>query len=168
MTGHLVLSTLHANDAATTLPRLLDMKIEPFLIASTVNVIIAQRLVRKICEKCRVSYELSEEEKNIIASDPRLMEAFAARGRKNLDRITLYRGTGCKSCGNTGYFGRVGIFEVLEMNEEIKKLVIKRARSGEILEAARRNGMTTMLEDGVDKMFRAITTLEEVLRVTKT
>lgn len=168
MTGHLVLSTLHANDAATTLPRLMDMKIEPFLIASTVNVVIAQRLVRKICEKCRVSYNLSEEEKKIISDDSKLRAVFNSLGYKNLDKVILYKGLGCKECGNTGYFGRVGIFEVLEMDEEIKKLVIKRARSDEIMAAARENGMTTMFEDGVDKMFRAITTLQEVLRVTKT
>jgi len=167
MTGHLVLSTLHANDAATTLPRLLDMKVEPFLIASTVNVVIAQRLVRKICEKCRVSYSLSEEEKKIISEDFNLKNIFSSLGYKNLDKVVLYKGDGCKACGNTGYFGRVGIFEVLEMNENIKKLIIDRARSDEIMEMAKINGMTTMFEDGINKVFQAITTLQEVLRVTK-
>ncbi len=168
MTGHLVLSTLHANDAATTLPRLMDMKIEPFLIASTVNVVIAQRLVRKICEKCRVSYNLSAEEKRLISEDTKLKAVFGSLGYKNLDKVLLYKGDGCKACGDTGYFGRIGIFEVLEMDENIKKLVIERARSDEIMAAAKKNGMTTMFEDGVGKIFQAITTLEEVLRVTKT
>lgn len=167
MTGHLVLSTLHANDAATTLPRLIEMKIEPFLIASTVNIVVAQRLVRKICEKCRVSYNLSEEEKKVISEDKNLKAVFESLGYANIDKVILYKGVGCEACGNTGYSGRVGIFEVLEMEENIKKLVIKRARSNEIMEAARKNGMTTMFEDGVNKMFQAVTTLQEVLRVTK-
>ncbi len=167
MTGHLVLSTLHANDAATTLPRLMEMKIEPFLIASTVNVVIAQRLVRKICEKCRVSYSLNEEEKRVILEDKSLKTIFVSLGYGDIDKVILYKGVGCEACGNTGYSGRVGIFEVLEMEENIKKLVIKRAQSNEIMEAARKNGMTTMFEDGVNKMFQAVTTLQEVLRVTK-
>ncbi len=166
MTGHLVLSTLHTNDAATTLPRLLDMGIEPFLVASTVNVSIAQRLVRKICEKCRVSYKLAEKEKRIIEREPSIKEFFSSKGDESLDKLRLYKGSGCKVCAGTGYSGRIGIFEVLEMTDNIKDLIIKRASSNEIMKVACQNGMTTMLEDGIKKALTGITTIEEVVRVT--
>lgn len=175
MTGHLVLSTLHANDAATTLPRLLDMKVEPFLVASTVNVIIAQRLVRKVCDRCRVSSTPAAESLSLIEREPELKRAFRARGYTRLSRLTFYRGAGCDLCSQTGYQGRVGIFEVLEMTDAIKALVVARASSNEIVKAARQGGspragsrgMITMLEDGLDKVLVGQTTLEEVLRVTK-
>lgn len=186
MTGHLVLSTLHANDAATTLPRLLDMGIEPFLVASTVNIIIAQRLVRKICEKCRASHEIlnpkfetlnksknsKSKTQNDTADDlelkayvlPPELEDKMFGDKKS---IRVFKGAGCKVCGDTGYSGRIGVFEVLEMTQNIKDLIIKRASSDEIMKAARANGMTTMLEDGVGKAFQGITTIDEVFRVTK-
>jgi len=167
MTGHLVLSTLHANDAATTLPRLLDMGIEPFLIASTVNVSIAQRLIRKICEECRASYSLTADDKKMIEREQALKDIFETRGKKDLDKVTFFKGAGCKVCGNSGYSGRLGVFEVLVLEQNIKDLIVQRAPSDKILETARKNGMTTMLEDGVEKVFQGITTLEEVLRVTK-
>jgi len=162
MTGHLVLSTLHANDAATTLPRLLDMGIEPFLVASTVNVVIAQRLVRKICSKCRESHEITPEESSYLEADE-LKHLFKDR----LSGLRLYRGQGCKACGDTGYSGRIGIFEVLEMQEDIKKLISARASSDDIMKVARERGMSTMFEDGVRKVLNGITTLEEILRATK-
>jgi len=167
MTGHLVFSTIHANDAATTLPRLLDMGIEPFLVTSTINIIIAQRLARKICERCRTSYQLTEEDKNVIQGEPEIQKFFEARGYQDVQKIRLYKGVGCNVCGDTGYSGRIGIFEVLEMGEQIKELILKRASSDEITQAARANGMTIMLEDGLEKALTGITTLEEVLRVTK-
>jgi type II secretory ATPase GspE/PulE/Tfp pilus assembly ATPase PilB-like protein len=168
MTGHLVLSTLHANDAATTLPRLFDMGVEPFLIASTVNVVIAQRLVRKICTKCLVSHEVTDSEKQLITSDPHLKAIFAKFGyKKSLEGLRLYHGTGCNVCGKTGYAGRLGIFEVLEVDEEIRNLITQRAAHDTIMEAARKNKMNTMLEDGVEKVLGGITTLSEVIRVTR-
>ncbi len=166
MTGHLVLSTLHANDAATTLPRLLDMGIEPFLVASTVKVVIAQRLVRSICQKCRYSYELSNEEMAVVNKIPQLKSILEAKYKKDIKKIRLYKGAGCKVCTNTGYSGRVGIFEILETKENIKEQVISRAASDQILKIARKNGMTTILEDGINKVFDGVTTLSEVLRVT--
>ncbi|OGF27222.1 hypothetical protein A2331_03570 [Candidatus Falkowbacteria bacterium RIFOXYB2_FULL_34_18] len=166
LTGHLVLSTLHANDAATTLPRLLDMGIEPYLIASTVRVVIAQRLLRKICEKCRTSYELPENEMIIVRNNKKLKEIFNIKEGED-KKITLYKGSGCKVCAHTGYSGRIGIFEVLENRENIKELIIKRASSSEISKMARANGMTTMFEDGIQKVIQGITTLEEVLRVAE-
>ena len=165
LTGHLVLSTLHTNDAATTLPRLIDMGIEPFLVASTVNVAMAQRLVRKICIKCRLSYTLSDKEKEVINAEPGLKEAFDKMGYAKLERVRLYRGRGCKVCNNTGYRGRLGIYEVLEMKENVKQLIMKRASSDELTAAARENGMSTMLEDGIGKCLNGLTTFEEIIRV---
>lgn len=167
LTGHLVLSTLHTNNAATTLPRLLDMGIEPFLVASTVNVVIAQRLVRKICEKCRASYQLTKKEELFLESESNIKAVFTAKGFKNLKKISLYKGNGCGACGNTGYAGRIGLFELLEMADNIKDLILKHASSDEIMVVARKNGMTTMLEDGIDKALQGVITLEEILRVTR-
>ncbi len=172
LTGHLVLSTLHTNDAASTLPRLIDMKVEPFLTASTVNVIVAQRLIRKICEKCRVSYEINmktPEQENMII-EKNIVEELPEEIKKkffNKDKIILYRGTGCKVCGQTGYTSRVGIFEVLEMSAEIRDLVNKKSDSDEILKKSKEQDMKTMLEDGLEKVLNGVTTLEEVARVTK-
>lgn len=166
MTGHLVLSTLHANDAATTLPRLLDMHIEPFLIASTVNIVIAQRLVRHICEKCRESYEPNKEEYERITADERI-KAMLAKLHTGKELLRLYRGAGCTVCAHTGYAGRTGVFEVLEMTDAIRSLVSSSAASNDIMKEARKAGMTTMLEDGVTKVLQGVTTFEEVLRVTK-
>lgn len=167
MTGHLVLSTLHANDAATTLPRLLDMGIEPFLVSSTVNVIIAQRLLRKICDNCRYSDRLNKEEIKLIKQDKAVHTVFEEMGYEDLSKTLVFRGKGCKSCGTTGYEGRIGIFELLEMNPAIKGLIIERGNSDQIQAQAKKEGMTTMLEDGVSKILDGTTTVEEVLRVTK-
>jgi len=147
LTGHLVLSTLHTNDSATAFPRLSDMKVEPFLVASSVNVIIAQRLVRKICQDCRKSVE-----KNI---------------KEMGGMMRVYEGVGCPSCHHTGYLGRVGIFEVLVVDDEIREAITSNKDSSEILKIARKNGMQTMYEDGIEKVKQGITTIEEVLRVTK-
>ena len=166
MTGHLVLSTLHANDAVTTLPRLLDMGIEPYLITSTVNLVVAQRLVRMICEKCRASCELSDEERVVLGRDRELRQALKNRLGDNYESMTFYRGQGCKVCANTGYHGRIGVFEVLRINNEIKNLIIKKAANHEILDTAKTNGMTTILEDGLDKVVNGITTLSEIIRVS--
>jgi len=161
MTGHLVLSTLHTNNAATTLPRLLDMRVEPYLISSTVNIAIAQRLVRKICPCCIESYQPTEEELKNLKERINLDKILARDHRK----LVLYRGKGCPMCHQTGYAGRIGIFEALEMKENIKDLVMKNANSGEIEKQAIANGMTTIFEDGIEKALTGITTIEEVLRV---
>ncbi len=164
MTGHLVLSTLHTNDAAVALPRLLDMKIEPFLIASTVNVVIAQRLVRKICMKCIVSYVLSSEEVEELKQEINFKKYFNI---EELDEIRFYKGKGCEHCNRSGYTGRIGIFEVLEVIDSIKELILVRADADKIKKQAIENGMTTMLEDGFGKVVSGLTTIEEVLRVIK-
>lgn len=161
MTGHIVLTTLHTNNAATTLPRLLDMKIEPFLIASSVNLIIAQRLVRRICPKCRRSGTIGLDEAKAAGVSPELSSRLFGK-RKSL---TVYSGAKCELCRQTGYLGRVGIFEVLEMSDPIRQLINRRASSDEIEKEAIRQGMTTMLEDGIRKVLNGLTTIEELLRI---
>jgi type IV pilus assembly protein PilB len=162
LTGHLVLSTLHTNDAATAIPRLSDMKVEPFLVASTVNLIIAQRLLRKICDSCKMAMTmpLRELEKHIPS------HAIRKHFGDN-ETLTLYQGKGCKVCHNTGYSGRLGVFEVLEVSKEIRKLISANADSDVINKQAIDEGMDSMLDDGLDKVMRGLTTVEEVIRVTK-
>jgi type IV pilus assembly protein PilB len=162
LTGHLVLSTLHTNDAATALPRLIDMKVEPFLVASTVNVIVGQRLVRKICEMCKGSIEIDRGELKQNLSEDLILKHFGEN-----EKIRVYKGKGCKVCHNTGYAGRLGVFEVLEVSKEIKRLIANKVDSDVIFQKAKEEGMTTMLEDGLDKIVKGLTTIEEVLRVTK-
>ncbi len=159
MTGHLVLSSLHTNDAATTFPRLMDMNIEPFLVASTVKVIVAQRLVRKVCMKCRVSQEIGIKEIGLMAQD--LPEGYMPKEGK----LRIYKGKGCPACLETGYLGRVGIFEVLEVEDDIREAITARRDSGVIKQLAVKKGMRTMFEDGLDKVKQGVTTLEEVFRV---
>ncbi|OGH06749.1 MAG: hypothetical protein A2171_01820, partial [Candidatus Levybacteria bacterium RBG_13_35_9] len=162
LTGHLVVSTLHTNDSATALPRLIDMKVEPFLVASTVNIIVAQRLVRKICESCKIQLVLkrSDMSKNIPEE---MIRRYFTEG----EDLTVYEGKGCKICHHTGYMGRIGIFEVLEMTEAIRKLIAEKNDSDVIAKEAINEGMTTMQEDGLDKVVKGLTTFEEVLRATK-
>lgn len=165
LTGHLVLSTLHTNDAATSLPRLIDMKIEPFLVASTVNIIIAQRLIRKICENCRTSKNTSVE--SLLKNFPDALVKKIFLSKNNTGDIKIYEGTGCKLCHMTGYRGRIGIFEVLEITPALKKLIVEKADSNIIEQQAMHEGMKTMIEDGLHKVAKGTTTLEEVIRVTK-
>lgn len=156
LTGHLVLSTLHTNDAAGTIPRMLDMGAEGFLVASTVNLVIAQRLVRKICTSCIEPYIPSEETISYLSQ-------FVAG---DISR-KFYRGKGCTECSGKGYKGRIGIFEILELNEEIRKLIIRKVSSEEIAKAGERNGMIPLIRDGINKASGGLTTIEEVLRVIR-
>jgi len=175
MTGHLVLSTLHTNDAATALPRLGDMGIEPFLIASTTNIIIAQRLVRKICKNCIMSYNLSKESEQELEKNfniPELKKILVAEGAIKsaddpLSSMLFYKGKGCKQCSNTGYKGRIGIYEALEINEKIAELILKNSSSETINKAAKEDHMISMTQDGFLKAKTGITTIEEILRVTQ-
>lgn len=179
MTGHLVLSTLHTNSAAATLPRMLDMGAEPFLIASTVNVIIAQRLVRKLCAECRKPYQLDEKQMEALAKSYDIDQIFKTLqvasetakiigSAKSMRDLTFYMNGGCDQCGGEGYRGRLGIYEVLEMETNIRKLVTQAATTEDIEEAARKeNGMCTMVEDGFMKVVNGLTTIEEIMRATK-
>lgn len=157
LTGHLVLSTLHTNDASGTIPRFLDMGAEGFLVASTINLVIAQRLVRKICTSCIESYKPTEE----------TMKYFTNYFDIKDIAQNFYRGKGCVECGQKGYKGRVGIFEALEVNEEIRELTIKKVSADEIFKAALKNGMVPLIRDGLNKASGGITTIEEVLRVVR-
>jgi type IV pilus assembly protein PilB len=156
LTGHLVFSTLHTNDAASALTRLLDMGIEPFLISSSVIGVIAQRLVRVICEKCKEEYVPSED----------VLYGLKIKDRLNNDsKIKLYRGKGCSFCKNTGYYGRISIYELIVLDEEIKSLIVTKASSNVINKLALKNGMKTLKDSGMEKALKGITTIEEVLRV---
>jgi len=154
LTGHLVFSTLHTNDAPSALTRLLDMGVEPFLVSSSVIGILAQRLVRKICPKCKEPYTPTDEILNSL---------------KLPGKTELYRGRGhnCSQCRGTGFQGRIGIFELLVINEEIKNMIIAKASANEIRKFAIAGKMRTLYEDGVEKMKKGLTTAEEVLRVTE-
>jgi len=156
LTGHLVFSTLHTNDAASAITRLIDMGIEPFLVSSSVIAIVAQRLVRVLCPRCKEEYE-PDPESLIDAGIPR----SAVNGRP------IFRRKGCNSCMNTGYRGRTGIFEIMIMDEGVKKLILKTSDSNQINDEAVRSGMSTLVQDGVRKVLEGITTVEEVLRVTR-
>lgn len=157
MTGHLVLSTLHTNDAVTSFPRLIDMDVEPYLISSTVSVVIAQRLVRRICRSCRVSTEITYDK----------LDAEIQKHVPEGKSLRAYHGKGCSVCHETGYTGRIGIFEVLTMTDALREAVELKKGIDELSEIARANGMRSMLDDGIEKVTQGHTTLEEVLRVTK-
>lgn len=167
MTGHLILSTMHANDVATTFPRLIDMKIEPFLIASSVNIVIAQRLVRRICTTCKISYSLNQRELTAHFDSASLATIMNVYNKSSLSSIRVYKGVGCSACNHSGYVGRIGIFETMEMTDELRHLVIQKASSDLINIKAKELGMISMLHSGIVKVFEGITTLEEVVRVTK-
>lgn len=175
MTGHLVLSTIHTNDAVSTIFRFSEMGIPHFLIASTVNLIIAQRLVRKICRDCVESYRLTQENIDEISKQYKLadvMAGLAMLGEKveadtNIGELNFFRGKGCIKCGDTGYRGRVGIYEIFEMTEAASQAVLSQVSKEELLKIAIHDGMITLHQDGFVKAKRGLTTIEEILRVTK-
>lgn len=155
LTGHLVLSTLHTNDAASTLPRMLDMKVEPYLLSSTLSLVIGQRLARKICENCKTKTQISK--------------AALASLRKTLPMETagdFYKGAGCGACGQSGYLGRLGIHEVLPPDAAIRGALLEKASAERVSGLARQAGMAVLAEDGLAKAAAGLTTLEEVLRIS--
>jgi len=153
LTGHLVFSTLHTNDAVTATTRLLDMGVEPFLVSASVGGVLAQRLVRRICKHCREEYS------------PDLTDA--PRDLKLKPGQKLFRGAGCRECRHSGYRGRVGIYEMLLMNEELREMIVQSKSAQELLVVARAKGLKLMREDGWEKVIQGMTTVEEVARVTK-
>lgn len=157
LTGHLVLSSFHANDAATAFPRLVDMGIEPFLLSSTLEMVVGQRLVRRICTSCRFSQEIPR--KQLVNDIPDVKRYFEKQ------TVTLYEGKGCTECNDTGYKGRIGIFELIYSTPEIQDLVLQNPTSREVWELARGQGAHTLFEDGIEKVKAGVTTLEEVKRV---
>lgn len=156
LTGHLIFSTLHTNDALGAVTRLVDMGIKPYLVASTLQGVLAQRLVRTICASCREQYKPSEEEIITLSLTP--LEA---------KKIELYRGKGCSDCNNTGYKGRIGIFELLIMNDQIRELIIENVSTSQLNAKAAEFGMRTLRQDGIEKVKRGYTSIQEVLRVTQ-
>ncbi len=171
LTGHLVFATLHTNDAATTLPRLREMDIENFLLSATAKLVIAQRLVRKICDGCKTSYtvELSQVEKMSKKFNIRQdIKAIFQLNNPNTQTFTLYKGTGCALCSSSGYKGRTAISEVMEISPAIQKAILDNETPKTLEEMAKSEGMTTLFEDGMMKVLDGSTTLEEVLRVMRT
>jgi len=160
LTGHLVFSTLHTNNASGALPRLLDMGAEPYLLASSMTVIVAQRVVRKIHDKCKVEY----------TPDPKVVEEMKSTLGSlwtTSDNVKLFKGKGCSDCNDSGYYGRMGIFEVIPVTEPISKLILERAPASSLEKEARKEGMIDMKQDGYLKALEGITTVEEVLRVAQ-
>jgi type II secretory ATPase GspE/PulE/Tfp pilus assembly ATPase PilB-like protein len=154
LTGHLVFSTLHTNDAPSAITRLLDMGVEHFLLSSTVRGILAQRLVRVICPSCKERDD-----------SPAAREELKVLGLP--EDIPIYRGKGCEVCSNTGYFGRTGLYELLVVDEDIRRMVLRDVDSLQIRDAAKKHGMLTLLDYGIKRIRDGLTTLSEVLRVTQ-
>ncbi|MEO8338338.1 MAG: type II secretion system ATPase GspE [Nitrospirota bacterium] len=155
LTGHLVFSTLHTNDAASAATRLIDMGIEPFLVASSVVAVLAQRLLRQVCSDCKQPYHPADEELIRLSIVPPKV------------RPTFFRGAGCPACSQTGYRGRTGIFELLVLDDEIRRLIGNKADSGSIRQAAMAKGMVTLKDEGAEKVFHGVTTTEELMRITQ-
>ncbi|HEB26802.1 MAG TPA: type II secretion system protein GspE [Porticoccus sp.] len=157
LTGHLVLSTLHTNDAASSITRLMEMGVEDYLLNSTLNMVVAQRLVRTLCEHCREPYSPNEG----------LIREFGLDKLHSEGELQLYHARGCEGCGGTGYLGRVGIIEMLPMSDPIRELILQHASARKIEQAAKQEGMHSMFEDGCHKVLQGLTTIEEVVRVTQ-
>ncbi len=160
LTGHLVLSTVHANDAVSTIPRLIDMGIEPFLVASTLNIVITQRLARRLCPHCKKEYSPSRDvaHKEMVKLRPDIQKHLA-----NIPK--MYKAVGCKECNNTGYAGRIGIYEILSMTKAVRDVIISNPNSDDILAVAKKGGFRLMIEDGVKKLKNGDIDIKELARV---
>ena len=175
LTGHVVLSTLHTNNSAGALPRLLDIGVEPYLIASTVNAVIGQRLTRQVCQDCKEEYKIDADFEETLRKEYNIdhlikiliQEKVAGPKTKSLTELSFFRGHGCDKCGDSGYRGRKGIFEVLEVTTQIQELIMKRAPTSQIQDKAIEEGMIMMWQDGFIKCLQGRTTIEEVVRVSK-
>ena len=155
LTGHLVFSTLHTNDAPSAVTRLIDIGVKPFLVASSTRAIMAQRLVRKICPKCKESYKPSDTELHLLG-----------KAADQLASAEIFTGRGCADCANTGYRGRLGIYEIFVLDDDARHMINEQVAVSELREQARRLGMRTLREDGLRKVVAGTTTLDEVFRVT--
>jgi type IV pilus assembly protein PilB len=155
LTGHLVLSTLHTNDAPSTITRMIDMGIEAFNVASAVNLVVAQRLVRRICKECKAEARYTDVELSALGTD-----------LESLRQIKFMKGTGCDACSGTGYKGRAGLYEVMALSPELRRMILRGASVADIQEQAVKDGMLTLRMDGMKKIERGVTTLEEVVKET--
>jgi type II secretory ATPase GspE/PulE/Tfp pilus assembly ATPase PilB-like protein len=166
LTGHLVLSTLHTNNSAGAIPRLIDLGVQQFLIPPSLSTVIAQRLVRKLCDNCKKEIKPEKEIKKLILEE---IENLPEKGKNNLKISTdfkIFEPVGCDLCNKTGFSGRISIFEILEMTKELEEIILKEPSESKILEVAKKQGMITMRQDGILKVLSGITTIEEVLRET--
>ncbi len=164
LTGHLVFSTLHTNDSSTAIPRLIDLGGEPFLIASVVNASVAQRIVRKICDNCKELYEPDQEIQGNIRE---VLGDLLPKQYREGKAMKLAKGKGCNECGNTGYIGRIAIFEVLKITPTINKMILQENSAKEIETQAKKEGLIVMKQDGYLKVLEGVTTIQEVLRVAE-
>jgi type IV pilus assembly protein PilB len=155
LTGHLVLSTLHTNDAPSTITRMIDMGIEPFNVSSAVNLIVAQRLVRRICKDCKTETTYSADELKVLGTT-----------EKEWEGVTFYKGKGCDTCAGSGYKGRAGLYEVMAFSQELRRMILRGASTSELQQQAVKEGMLTLRMDGIVKIKKGVTTLEEVVKET--
>ncbi|MCD6402325.1 Flp pilus assembly complex ATPase component TadA [bacterium] len=167
LTGHIVLSTLHTNNALGVIPRLIDMKIPPYLLPPTLSIAIAQRLVRRLCDKCKVPVKPKKEIKNLITKEIESLPPKVKKDLKIKKPTKVWEPKGCKKCNGSGFVGRIGVFEVLRVTNELADIVLKTPSEAEILKEAKRQGMITMKQDGILKVIQGLTTIEEVLRVAE-
>ena len=167
LTGHVVLSTIHTNSATGVIPRLIDMGVRQFLIPSTLRVVISQRLIRILCEKCKKKVAPQEKVKNYIIAVLKTLPAPIKKELKNIDPLTIYEAKGCDACGFKGYKGRMGLYEVLSMSEELIDIILKNPIESLILNAAQKQGMLTMLQEGILKVLDGQTSIDEIVRVTQ-
>ena len=160
LTGHLVLSTVHANDAISTIPRLIDMGIEPFLIASTLNIVVTQRLSRRLCPDCKKEYTAGKDEahKEIIKLRPDIQKHINPTDK-------LFKAVGCQKCNNTGYSGRIGIYEILTMGKDLRDVIIQKPNSDNIMAVAKKNGFKLMIDDGIKKLKKGDIDIKELMKV---
>ena len=165
LTGHIVLSTLHTNNAIGVIPRLIDLGVKPFLLPSTINIAIAQRLVRRVCPYCKKKVKPQGKILDLILEEIKKMPPSV---KKELPKdLWVWKGEGCIECGHTGYSGRIGIFEVLRMTKNLEKIILTQPTEEKIRKEAKKQGMITMRQDGIIKALKGLTTIEEVIRVTE-
>lgn len=167
LTGHIVLSTLHTNSAVGTIPRLIDMGVRPFLIPSTLRIAISQRLIRTLCNRCKKKMTIEGKIKNYILEQLKNMPAETKKEVKISDSLVAYKANGCELCNFSGYAGRMGLFEVLSMTDELSELILKTPAEGLILNMAQKQGMLTMIQEGIIKVLAGETTIDEIVRVTE-
>ena len=167
LTGHIVLSTIHTNNAVGVIPRLMDMGVEPYLIAPTLNIVIAQRLVRRLCDACKKEIVPKKKTKDLIMKE---ISALPLLIKEKIDvkkGFKIWEAKGCKKCNNSGFSGRIGMFESLSMTSQLSDIIFKKPTEDEIVKEAKRQEMITIRQDGILKVLKGITTIEEIIRVTK-
>ncbi|GAI27823.1 unnamed protein product, partial [marine sediment metagenome] len=165
LTGHLVFSTLHTNNVLDVIPRLIDMGIKPFLISPSLALAVAQRLIRVLCPHCKKKVKASAKEKKFILNTIKKIPDISKKGIKIPQPLYIFKAKGCAKCNSKGYSGRSGIFEIMEMTDELSQIIVRIPTRVKILEEARRQGMISMKEDGVLKVLEGITSVEEIIRV---